>query len=195
VLSEVVSLSTGKFYFNRKYFTDSKVKWVSFESNPRLDMTRKNIYGKCVPCIASLYEQLKMGKEEVDLGAAYNCWKVVAILGSLDECLELLSVFEKMFLKKRHIMGRFGSGDERKPTKVIVFNAANAKDRDRLLGELKICAEKTGLKVDIFSHRGCAELYHELLGDSKDWKKTEKIKNTEVVPYILDRIQKMLYWR
>jgi hypothetical protein len=195
VLSEVVSLSTGKFYFSRKYFTDRKVKWVSFENNPRLDMTKKDIYGKCVPCIASLYEQLKTGKEEVDLGAAYNCWKVVAILGSLDECLELLSVFEKNFLKRRHIKGRFGSGDEQKPTKVIVFNAASAKDRDRLLGELKICAEKMGFKADIFSHRGCAELYHELFGDSKDWKKTEKIKNTEVVPAVLDRIQKVLYWR
>ena len=67
------------FYFDKKFFSDRETKWVSFESHPKLDKTKEDIYGRCLPCIANLYEQLKEKKEEVNLGQAYHCWKVVAM--------------------------------------------------------------------------------------------------------------------
>ncbi|MCX5877966.1 MAG: hypothetical protein NTY44_02500 [Deltaproteobacteria bacterium] len=32
--------------------------WVSFESKPDLEKTKANIYGRCLPCIQHLYDQL-----------------------------------------------------------------------------------------------------------------------------------------
>jgi hypothetical protein len=43
-------------------------------------------------------------------------------------------------------------------------------------------------------HRGCAELYHELFGDSMSWRQTETIRKPDAVKDILARIRKMLFW-
>ena len=43
-------------------------------------------------------------------------------------------------------------------------------------------------------HRACAELYHELLGDWKEWKETETIKRPEMVKPIIERIRNVLFW-
>ncbi len=48
--------------------------------HPGSEENEKDIYGKCVPCIMNLYEQLKDGKTEVDLGLALKCWKVQSYL-------------------------------------------------------------------------------------------------------------------
>ena len=122
----------GKFYLDKRYYADKAARWVSFESTPQLEETRRDIYGKCVPCISNLYEQLQAGKTLVDLGPAYNCWKVVAVLTDDDECLQVLAELEKEFLGERKIKGRFGSGDEQKTTKVIVFSAPNEQEKNRL---------------------------------------------------------------
>ncbi|MEJ2096358.1 MAG: hypothetical protein P8Y38_04280 [Deltaproteobacteria bacterium] len=68
--------------------------WVSFESDPKLVKTRANIYGRCLPCIQNLYFQLQAGREEIELGNAFNCWKVTAVLKDLDQCLALLANWE-----------------------------------------------------------------------------------------------------
>jgi hypothetical protein len=183
-----------KFYLDKRYYADKPARWVSFESTPNLDATKKDIYGKCVPCITNLYEQLQAGKVEINLGPAYSCWKVVAVLASDEECVQVLAEFEKEFLGERKIKGRFGSGDEEKTTRVIVFSAANEQEKDKLLEEVAACSQRVSPGADIFFHRGCAELYHELFGDWKSWRQTETIKKPEVVKEILTRIRKMLFW-
>ena len=185
----------SKIYIDKRYFAEKAIKWVSFENTPRLKRTKSDIYGRCVPCITNLYEQLKEGKKEIHLGTAYQCWKVVVVLQSTEACVELLTEFEKNFLGDRAVKGRFGSGDESKTTKVIVFNADDEAERDRLCKELKICAEKMGRKTEVLYHRACAELYHELFGNWVTWKETETIKKPEMVEPILERIQRVLFWK
>lgn len=184
----------GKFYLDRRYYAGKETKWVSFENTPNLEETKRDIYGKCVPCITNLYEQLKEGRTLVHLGPAYTCWKVVAVMGGEDECLQLLSEFEKRFLGDQRIKGRFGSGDERKSTRVIVFSAADEAQRDMLLEQVRICAAAVNRDARVFSHRGCAELYHGLFGDPAHWREQEPVKKPEVVPAVLARIREMLYW-
>ena len=186
--------TVAKFYLDKRYYADKAARWVSFESTPNLEETKKEIYGKCVPCISNLYEQLQAGKSEVYLGPAYNCWKVVAVMASDDECLQVLTEFEKEFLGDRRIKGRFGSGDEEKPTRVIVFSAPTGKERDRLLEEVSICCRAVNPEARTFYHRGCAELYHELFGDSMNWRETEAIKKPEAIEGILATIRKRLFW-
>jgi hypothetical protein len=184
----------GKFYLDKRYYADKAAKWVSFESTPQLEETKRDIYGKCVPCITNLYEQLQEGKTLVDLGQAFNCWKVITVMANDDECLHVLAEFEREFLADRKVKGRFGSGDEQKRTRVIVFAAPNLQETRRLLDEVRICAGRVNREAQVFSHRGCAELYHELFGDPVNWRQNESIKRPEAVPAILKRIREMLYW-
>ncbi len=184
----------AKFYLDKRYYADKPARWVSFESTPNLEETKRDIYGKCVPCISNLYEQLQAGKTDVNLGPAYNCWKVVAVLANDDECVQVLAEFEREFLGERTIKGRFGSGDAQKPTRVIVFSAPDEAEKDRLFEEVAICSRRVNPEAHVFFHRGCAELYHELFGDWMSWRQTETIKTPEAVKEILARIRKMLFW-
>ncbi|MGA2107077.1 MAG: hypothetical protein ABSH25_05475 [Syntrophorhabdales bacterium] len=70
----------GRFYVDRRFFQGKAAKWVSFESTAALNNTKKDIYGKCVPCITNLYEQLKEGRSQIRLGQAFTCWKIVAVM-------------------------------------------------------------------------------------------------------------------
>ena len=55
-----------RIYLDKRVWRDSRDNWVSFESDPKLRVTKTNIYGRCVPCITNLYQQLQEGKEEIE---------------------------------------------------------------------------------------------------------------------------------
>ena len=184
----------GKFYLDKRYYADKPAKWVSFENTPNLEETKSDIYAKCVPCITNLYEQLQAGKSDVDLGTAYTCFKVVAVLANDEECVQVLTEFEDEFLGDQRIKGRFGSGDAQKPTRVIVFSASGEQEGERLFDQVRICAQRVNPGTHVSFHRGCAELYHDLFGDWKNWKQIETIKDPGAVNEILTRIRKMLFW-
>jgi len=183
-----------KIYLDKRVWKDSKDNWVSFESDPKLKVTKGDIYGRCVPCITHLYQQLQEGKEEIELKEAYQCWKVVAVLKDKEECLEVLKEFEECFLGDHYVKGKFGSSLPSKPSKVLMFHVGEEGERDRLYQELQICARKINPGSNVFYQRACANLYYELLGDWKDWKEVTKIKNPNVRPALLERIKKLLYW-
>jgi hypothetical protein len=184
----------GKLYIDKRYFAESKTKWVSFETDPRLKRTKNDIYGKCVPCIMNLYEQLSAGKTEIELGSAYHCWKIVVLMKDTDECTMFLSEFEKSMPEDMYIKGRFGSGDASKNTKVIVFNTENETDKDLLYNALKACAAQIKPAPQVIYHKACADLYHELLGNWRQWSETTTIKNPAMVKPIVERIRRVLYW-
>jgi hypothetical protein len=184
----------GRFYFDRRIFEDKAARWVSFESTAGLEATKKDIYGRCVPCITNLYEQLKDGQTEIRLGQAFRCWKVVAVMDDEQQCVAVLEEFERRFLGERKLKGRFGSVDPAKTTRVIVFNADDEAERQRLFAEVTTCAETVNPRAAVSWHRACAELYHDLLGDWRDWKETESVKRPELAGPLLEKIRKMLYW-
>jgi hypothetical protein len=189
-----MSVYMGKLYLNKRYFAGGEVRWVSFESDPALKRTKGDIYGRCVPCITNLYDQLKEGRKEIALGPAHQCWKVVASLACMDECVQFLDEFEGSFLGDMNVKGRFGSGDPAKTSKVIVFNAESEAERDRLFEKVKACALTVRPGSPVSYHRGCAELYHELLGDWREWRERESVKDPGVADVVLERIKKMLFW-
>ena len=193
-LGWVPGWSMKKIFLDRSVWQDSRENWVSFESDPNLRVTKQNIYGRCVPCITNLYQQLQEGKDEIELGEAYRCWKVVAVLKDKDECLQVLEEFEETFLGEHSVKGKFGSSQPSAPSQVLMFHTEDEGERDRLLGELRACAEKVNPESNVFCQRACTNLYYELLGDWKDWKEVTKVKNPEVRPMLLERIRKLLYW-
>jgi len=183
-----------RLYIDKRYFTSKRLQWVSFESSPHLSRTKADIYGKCVPCITSLYEQLKEGLTQIRLGPAYNCWKIVIPLPGKDECVRFLHELEKDLPDNVDVKGRFGSSDPSKSTTVVVVSAENDRDRDRLYDILKICASKTNPGTVVLIHRACANLYHELLGHWEHWDETVTVKNPAAVETVLKKIRNMLFW-
>ena len=184
----------GIIYLDKRVWRNSRDNWVSFESDPKLRVTKKNIYGRCVPCITNLYQQLEEGKEEIELKEAYQCWKVVAVLNDKEECFEVLKEYEEKFLGDHYVKGKFGSSQTSKSSKVLMFHTEEEEERDRLLQELQICVRRVNPKAKVFYQRACTNLYYDLLGDWKDWKEVTRIKNPDVRPILLERIRKLLYW-
>ena len=167
--------------------------WISFESDPRLTKTKKDIYGKCLPCIQNLYHQLQKRKSEITLTTAFDCWKIAAVLSSIDECLELLQRFEEGFLRG-HVYGKMGSGIPKSDTRVVVFHTESEKERDQIYEYLQACAPQVNPKAKVFISRACAVLYEDILGDWREWKQTTPIRNPENVTKILERIKRILYY-
>ncbi len=184
----------GRLFINKRYYAGSETRWVSFETDPTLKRTKGDIYGRCVPCIMNLYEQLKAGKREIALGSAHQCWKVVVALPGMDECVQFLDEFERDFLGEMSLKGRFGSGDPGKASRVIVFNAESEEEKDRLVKAVENCADRMSPQSPVTYHRGCAELYHDLLGDWREWKEVEPVKDPKMAEVVLARIRKMLFW-
>jgi hypothetical protein len=187
-------VSMKKIFLDKRVWRNSRENWVSFESDPKLRVTKQNIYGRCVPCITNLYHQLQEGKDEIELKEAYHCWKVVAVLKDKDECLEVLQEFEETFLGDQGVKGKFGSSQRSTSSQVLMFHTEDEGERDRLLEELRACAQKVNSESKVFCQRACTNLYYELLGDWKNWKEVTKIKNPGVRSILVERIRKLLYW-
>ena len=183
-----------KIFLDKRVWRNSRDNWVSFESDPNLRVTKRNIYGRCVPCITNLYQQLQAGKDEIELKEAYQCWKVVAVLKDREECLEVLKEYEENFLRDHYVKGKFGSSQTSKSTKVLMFHTEDEEERDHVFRELQTCLQKVNPNSEIFYQRACANLYYDLLGDWRDWRKVTRIKNPDVRLTLLERIKKLLYW-
>src|SRR4030065_1635484 len=95
-----------KIYRDKRVWRNSRDNWVSFESDPKLRVTKGNIYGRCVPCITNLYQQLQEEKEEIELKEAYHCWKVVTVLKDKEGGLEGLKGYEESFLGDHCVKGK-----------------------------------------------------------------------------------------
>ncbi len=168
--------------------------WTSFETDAHLTLTKKNIYGQCFPCIENLLNQLVESRQEIELGQAFDCWKVVAVLGSDEECLKVLERYQKKLRSSRYLQGRFGSGEEGKSgTRAVIINTDNEEERDIILSELEHCAGEVDPDSEVFYSRACAILYGELLGDWRDWGKVTPIKNPGNVGKVIKLIRKVLY--
>lgn len=173
-------------------YSETENFWVSFESDPGLKTTKANIYGRCLPCIQSLYRQLNAGQDHIELGNAYNCWKVTAIVKGVDECLSLLHEFEKTF-PGGHVYGKFGSGRPDSDTKAVVFHTETAQERDRIQTALTQCLSRTDQDGEARVSRACAVLYDDILGDWQNWQPKTPIKFPQNVQMLLEKIEKILY--
>ena len=167
--------------------------WVSFESDPNLRKTRAGIYGRCLPCIQHLYYQLREGAAEIDLGNAYRCWKVTAVLNGIEECLSLLAEFERRF-PLGHVYGKFGTGRPCSQTKAVVFHTEDEAGVDLLKGRLEACLPSVNKDAQVIVSRACAALHGEILGPWREWREVTPVKHPEKAGPLLEKIRKALFW-
>jgi hypothetical protein len=167
--------------------------WVSFESKPNLEKTKANIYGRCLPCIQHLYEQLQACATEIDLGSAYHCWKITAVLNGIEECLSLLALYEEKF-PGGHVYGKFGGGRGFSETKVVVFHTEAESARDQVRERLEACVPEVNRNGRVQVSRACAVLYADILGDWREWQPVTPLKHPEKVEALIRRIKRALFW-
>lgn len=165
--------------------------WRSFENDERLSGVKRRIQTRCIPCIENLFHQLKAGQTEIEIGNAYDCWKVVAVLESENQCEEILEQYQRMFLPAHHIQGRYGS-HAKDGTRAIVLNADGQMERDLLFSQLKECMEKCGLDGDILITRGCANLYGQLLGDWQGWRRVSTVCDKQKIAPVVEILERYL---
>jgi hypothetical protein len=180
-----------RIYLGRIPHNETGTFWVSFESDSRLSRNKANIYGRCLPCIQHLYDQLKAGKSAIELGTAYHCWKITAVLEGLDQCLALLSEYERQF-PGGHVYGKLGSGRTDTPTRVVVFHADDETERDRLDSAIRQCLATMAAKAEVLISRGCAVLYEPILGKWDTWQQSTPIRFPERVPVHIERLKTIM---
>ncbi len=166
--------------------------WTSFESTPHLTVTRKNIYGRCVPCIENLLDQLINGVQSIELRQAFDCWKVVALLNDEMECFKVLDVYEDLSFSLSHVRGRFGSR-ESEGKKAVIFHADSEEERDAILSELQQAVKQVNPPAKVFYSRACDYLHGQVLGDGINWEKVTPVKYPENVAEVIRRCKKSLY--
>ncbi len=187
-----MSESAWRIYLGEIPHPPEGIFWVSFESDPGMSKTKANIYGRCLPCIQNLYEQLQERKQGITLGNAFNCWKITAIVRDIDEALALLSEFERRF-PCGHVYGKFGSGRADAATRVVVFHGESVAERDRLAEALRQCLESLAVSEPVQISRGCAVLYHDILGDWQEWQPVTPMKYPENAAALLEKVKGILY--
>ncbi|MCS7280572.1 MAG: hypothetical protein NZ583_02950 [Desulfobacterota bacterium] len=167
--------------------------WRSFETDPTLRITKKRIYERCVPCLSDLLKALKRSPHEVSLEIPMECWKLSVILPSYDDCMRLLELFSELF-PNEYVYGKFGTGDKKKPTKVVVFhldqNVERLKDIEPKV--LSICSSLT-VPFEIKTSRGCSHPYEVLFGPHEMWKKKMAVINWKRLEEVIQSLEKMLY--
>jgi hypothetical protein len=177
-------------YFSKRISGEG---WISFESDPYLSKTKRRIYEKCLPCLENFLQQLEEGKTEIDLGPAYECWKLTLIFNNLEQCLDFLNAFSDLY-PDEEVMGKFGTGSPEKPTKVVVFHIDDRKALKGLVKKAREALKRVGLVSSLKITRGCSNPYEYLFGPSKRWRKTLTPLYPERIPEVIRRIRKMIYF-
>jgi hypothetical protein len=168
------------------------VFWVSFENHPKLKKTKADIYGRCLPCIQNLYEQLKSGRTMIKLGNAYQCWKITTILDRLETCFDLLEkVSTHPFNGCLH--GKLGNGRVNTDTRVVVFHTQDEEERDRIERIIRTCLLEMKINSEPVISRACEVLYKPLFGDWRKWQPTSPIRYPQLVEKHTAYLKKVLY--
>jgi hypothetical protein len=177
-------------YFSQRA---SREGWVSFETDPRLRHTKDRLYSRCLPCLTSLLEQLREGAGSVRLEAAWECWKVVAVLPERDPCLELLSRFGEAY-PDEYVFGKLGTGNGRE-TVAVMFHTEDLQRRDRLHELLAKVAAEHFPAARVFCSRACSDPYERLLGPWESWRQTCPIRHPERLAAVKASLRESLYGR
>ncbi|RJX29115.1 MAG: hypothetical protein C4554_01300 [Dethiobacter sp.] len=171
----------------------NKGYWMSFENHPRLEQTKRNIYARCLPCLEKFYGQLKENPAGLVLEEPLNCWKIVVVLNSLDECLHLLQAYQdEKFPVERTVRGRIGTNDKKSPHVAVIFQVHDEKERDEMLDDLESMAKEITPVSSIFYERGCQDLYVSLCGPWSEWERFAPIKNPHLVSNVKEKVGKLL---
>lgn len=170
----------------------SREGWVSFETDSLLRETKAHLYRDCLPCLTGLLEQLKAGGDRIDLGPAWECWKVAVLTPGRDQGLDLLHRFGEAH-PGESVRGKLGKGGEDRATWAVIFHTRSEERRDRLLPLLRELAGQIGPGLPVFFSRGCGNPYEVLLGPWQEWERVSPVRHPERVRTVTAALRESLY--
>lgn len=177
-------------YFSQRA---SREGWVSFETDPRLRHTKERLRSRCLPCLTGLLDQLKAARQTVALEMAWDCWKVVAVLATREQCLELLTRFGEAH-PEEYLCGKLGTGKGRR-TVAVMFHTENLLRRDRLYALLRAVAAEAFPTARVFYSRACSDPFERLLGPWQAWQQPCPILHPERLDAVRASLRESLYRR
>jgi hypothetical protein len=171
----------------------SREGWVSFETDAYLTKTKARLYERCLPCLTTLYEQLKGGADRIELRQAWTCWKVTVVVDDDAECLRVLERFSEAF-SEEYVYGKIGGGVGRE-TSVVIFHTEAEARRDELAAMLSSVVSSHFPGRRVFVSRGCGNPYEQLLGPWQGWEPVSQILAPERVGEVQVALRDSLYRR
>lgn len=170
----------------------SREGWVSFETHPQLERTKERLRARCLPCLMGLLEQLRSDPEQIELREAWACWKVVAVTGGREECLEVLEEFSRAH-PDEYVYGKYGRGGADREGCAVIFHTETEERRDRLLELLGEVAARRSPPLRVFASRACGRPYEELLGPWQAWTPVSPVRHPERLERIRAALRQSLY--
>ncbi|GAB4273021.1 MAG: hypothetical protein Kow0092_28270 [Deferrisomatales bacterium] len=172
----------------------SREGWVSFETDPRLARTKERLYERCLPCLTALYEQLKEGAGSIELTYAWECWKVVALTRTYDECLEVLDRFQDAY-PGEYVYGKIGKGGGGHETFAVIFHTEGESRRDELHRMLSDVVRRWFPGRRVFVSRACGDPYERLLGPWPTWRRVCPAPDPATARQVRAKLRESLYGR
>lgn len=170
---------------------ESRDGWVSFETDPRLARTKDRLHRRCLPCLTGLLAQLKGIPDVVNLGNAWTCWKIVAVVGSREEGLDLLRLFAEAHPDET-VYGKMGTGRGRE-TVAVMFHSEDEGRKDELFRMLRGVVEHHLPGREVFYSRGCGDPYERVLGPWGGWSEVSPVKHPERLEDVRKDLREALY--
>ena len=174
-------------YFSRR---TSKEGWTSFETSATLEITKSRVFDRCVPCLNGLLEQLRDGCNHIRLEEAWDCWKVVAVVDSYDEGLELLCHYSEAY-PDTYVYGKVGTGRGR-TSYAVMFHVESLERRDELYRQLTEVVRRHSPETATFYSRGCSDPYERLLGSWDQWERRSSLQYPENTKTIISELEESL---
>lgn len=177
-------------YFSQR---TSREGWASFETDPRLRHTKERLHRRCLPCLTSFLDQLKVTGQSVALEMAWDCWKVVAVLAAKEQCLDLLTRFGEAH-PEEYLLGKLGTGKGRE-TVAVMFHTEDLLRCERLYGLLRAVAGEHFPTARVFYSRACSDPFERLLGPWQAWRQPCPIRHPERLDEVRASLRESLYGR
>ena len=173
-----------KLYFQEWTEKTYKGPWFTFDTDPNLKNSRKNMQNYCIGCMSKLLYDMTTAcqGELIDLGHAWNCWKPILVLKGVEtpeESRDILKANQDSFFPDREeVYGKIG-GNENPGEQALIMYARTMDEAQVVRDELESWAGKIHPNSRALIARGCNPIHGLLFGDWRKWKRRMPIDPTE----------------
>lgn len=176
--------------YARQWHEEGYGMWTSFDTDPALGNINTKMQHHCVPCLEGLRRQLESSDEELDIGPAYDCFKVVGITDSDERSRQVLDEMSRAAPEGMMLAGKYGGmGESHDTSAVILYVSDGLRWTRRLLEE---AMESVYPEGEVKASRACADIHGELFKGCGNWERAMKPRHPEKRQQVLETIRSKL---
>lgn len=161
--------------------------WTSFDTDPSLGNINKKMLYHCMPCLEGLKRQLEKSAEELEIGPAYNCFKVVGITDSDERSRQVLNEISRTAPEGMMLVGKYGgTGGSFNTSAIIFYVSEDLRWTKRLLENAMESVYPAG---EVRASRACADVHGELFRGHDNWERVMKPEHPEKRQQVIETIR------